>query len=99
MADQFGMLVRIAVLVATMIGASLKEPGGVLWQRALASIVGLAAVACATYLSFRFAAQLIGFLGVTGTVVMLRLSAFILMCVGVQIVTTAIITVVQSIGR
>ena len=65
----------------------------------LASLVGLAAVACTTYLSFRFAAQLIGFLGATGTVVMLRLSAFILMCVGVQIITTAIITVVQSIGR
>lgn len=85
------------ISAAITIGASLKEPGVVLWQRALASVVGLAAVAFTVYLSFRFAARLIEFLGATGTVVMLRLSAFILMCVGVQIVTNAVIAVVQSI--
>src|SRR5580698_9807115 len=85
------------ISAAITIGASLKEPGGVMWQRALASLVGLAAVAFTTYLSFRFAARLIHFLGATGTVVMLRLSAFILMCVGVQIVSNAIIAVVKSV--
>jgi multiple antibiotic resistance protein len=85
------------ISAAITIGASLKEPGVVLWQRALASFVGLAAVALTVYLSFRFAARLIRFLGATGTVVMLRLSAFILMCIGVQIVTTAIISLVHSI--
>jgi multiple antibiotic resistance protein len=85
------------ISAAITIGASLKEPGVVLWQRALASLVGLAAVAFTVYLSFRFAARLIRFLGATGTVVMLRLSAFILMCVGVQIVTNAIIVVVKNI--
>jgi multiple antibiotic resistance protein len=85
------------ISAAITIGASLKEPGVVLWQRALASLVGLAAVAFTVYLSFRFAARLIRFLGATGTVVMLRLSAFILMCVGVQIVSNAIIAVVKSV--
>lgn len=85
------------ISAAITIGASLKEPGVVLWQRALASMVGLATVAFTVYLSFRFAARLIQFLGATGTVVMLRLSAFILMCVGVQIVTNAIIVVVHDI--
>jgi multiple antibiotic resistance protein len=85
------------ISAAITIGASLKEPGVVLWQRALASLVGLAAVAFTVYLSFRFAARLIQFLGATGTVVMLRLSAFILMCVGVQIVMNAIIVVVHDI--
>jgi multiple antibiotic resistance protein len=85
------------ISAAITIGASLKEPGVVLWQRALASLVGLAAVAFTVYLSLRFAARLIRFLGATGTVVLLRLSAFILMCVGVQIVTNAIIVVVRSI--
>jgi multiple antibiotic resistance protein len=84
------------ISAAITIGASLKEPGVVLWQRALASLAGLAAVAFTIYLSFRFAAQLIRLLGATGTVVMLRLSAFILMCVGVQIMTNAIIVVVQG---
>jgi multiple antibiotic resistance protein len=85
------------ISAAITIGASLKEPGVVLWQRALASLVGLAAVAFTVYFSFRFAARLIRFLGQTGTVVMLRLSAFILMCVGVQIIINAIIGVVHGL--
>jgi multiple antibiotic resistance protein len=84
------------ITAAITIGASLKEPGVILWQRALASLVGLAAVAFTVYLSFRFAAQLIRFLGTTGTLVMLRLSAFILMCVGVQIVTNGILDIVKG---
>src|ERR1700691_4924771 len=44
------------ISAAIPIGASLKEPGVVLWQRALASLVGLAAVAFTVYLRFRFAA-------------------------------------------
>ena len=87
------------ISAAITIGASLKEPGVVLWQRALASLVGLAAVAFTVFFSFRFAAQLIRFLGTTGTLVLLRLSAFILMCIGVQIITNAIIVVVQGIER
>ena len=87
------------ISAAITIGASLQEPGVVLWQRALASLAGLAAVAFTVYLSFRFAAQLIRFLGATGTVVMLRLSAFILMCVGVQIVTNGILAVVATIDH
>jgi multiple antibiotic resistance protein len=87
------------ISAAITIGASLKEPGVVLWQRALASLVGLAAVAFTVFFCFRFAAQLIRFLGTTGTLVLLRLSAFILMCVGVQIITNAIIVVIQGIER
>jgi multiple antibiotic resistance protein len=87
------------ISAAITIGASLEEPGVVMWQRALASLVGLAAVAFIVYLSFRFAARLIQFLGATGTTVMLRLSAFILMCIGVQIMTTAIIAVVKGIEQ
>lgn len=38
------------------------------------------------YLAFRYAQQLLRPLGEAGTVVFLRLSAFILLCLGVQIV-------------
>jgi multiple antibiotic resistance protein len=85
------------VSAAITIGASLQEPGVVLWQKTLASLAGLAFVAFTVYFSFRFAARLIRFLGATGTIVMLRLSAFILMCVGVEIVTKGILSVVQGI--
>jgi len=87
------------ISAAITIGASLKEPGVVLWQRALASLIGLAGVAFTVYLSFRFAAKLIHILGATGTVVMLRLSAFILMCVGVQIVINAVGPLIKELMR
>ena len=37
------------------------------------------------YLSYRFASRIISFLGDTGAAVFLRLSSFILLCVGVSI--------------
>jgi multiple antibiotic resistance protein len=49
------------------------------------------------YFSFRFEEGLIRLLGKTGTLVMMRLSAFILMCVGVQIITNGIIDVFHAV--
>jgi multiple antibiotic resistance protein len=43
------------------------------------------AVAASIYLSYRFADRVLGLLGTAGTDVVLRLSAFILLCLGVQI--------------
>jgi multiple antibiotic resistance protein len=51
----------------------------------LGAIAGLAIVSTAVYYSYRFASRLLGVLGGTGTVVMLNLSAFILLAVGVRI--------------
>jgi len=54
--------------------------------RATGGIAALVAIGIVMYLAFRFAAQLLRPLGETGSVVFLRLSAFILLCLGVQIV-------------
>jgi multiple antibiotic resistance protein len=43
------------------------------------------AIALTIYLCFRYADRLLRFMGTTGTSVVLRLSAFILLCIGVQI--------------
>jgi multiple antibiotic resistance protein len=50
-----------------------------------AAIVGLVAIAATIYVSYRFAENLERVLGKTGTNVFVRLSAFILLCIGVQI--------------
>ena len=50
-----------------------------------ADLIGVTVVAVCVYLSYRFASRLISWLGETGTNVFLRLSAFILLCVGVSI--------------
>ena len=43
-------------------------------------------VSLTVFLSYRFASRLIAYLGETGTAVFLRLSSFILLCVGVAII-------------
>ena len=55
-------------------------------SRMSGAVAGLVVVAFAVFFCFRFAQRLLRPLGETGTVVFLRLSAFILLCLGVQIV-------------
>ena len=47
--------------------------------------LGLVAVAATIYVSYRFADKLDDVLGETGSDVLVRLSAFILLCIGIQI--------------
>jgi multiple antibiotic resistance protein len=53
---------------------------------ALAGVLGLAAVALSIYVCYRFAETIISVLGERGTDVVMRLSAFILLCIGIQII-------------
>jgi multiple antibiotic resistance protein len=52
---------------------------------ALAQLVGILIVAAGVYLCYRYADRILQKLGATGTSVVVRLSAFILLCIGVQI--------------
>ena len=49
------------------------------------ALVGVIAIAVTVYLSYRFAQRLVRMLGTSGTHVVIRLSAFILVCIGIQI--------------
>ena len=55
-----------------------------------ADLVGVTVIAVSVYLSYRFASKLIAWLGETGTNVFLRLSAFILICLGISILWSGI---------
>ncbi|BCL75932.1 UPF0056 membrane protein [Jeongeupia sp. HS-3] len=75
------------ITVAITLGAGLKGPG--LLHRLdmpIASIIATALVAYSLYFCYRYAERIMRLLGSTGTIVFLRLSAFILFCLGVQIV-------------
>ncbi|HTH98588.1 MAG TPA: MarC family protein [Stellaceae bacterium] len=61
------------------------------------AVVGLAAVALAIYLSYRFADWIERVLGRTGTNVLVRLSAFILLCIGLQILWNGTLALLQSV--
>jgi len=48
--------------------------------------MGLLAVAATIYVCYRFASNIVSVLGERGTSVMMRLSAFLLFCIGIQII-------------
>ncbi|MEH3085649.1 MAG: NAAT family transporter [Xylophilus ampelinus] len=74
-------------LAATItVGVSLSDPSLALGlARTAGAVAGLGLVALTVLLCYRYAQHLLRPLGETGTVVFLRLSAFILLCLGVQI--------------
>jgi multiple antibiotic resistance protein len=55
---------------------------------AIGALLGLIAIAACIYIAYRFADRLARMLGTTGLDVMVRLSSFILMCIGIEIIWT-----------
>jgi len=53
---------------------------------AAGALVGLVAIALSIYVAYRFAANVAKVLGASGVDVLVRLSAFILMCIGIEII-------------
>src|SRR6202451_4605916 len=53
---------------------------------AVGAFAGVVAIAITIYISYRFAESFARILGATGLEVLVRLSAFILMCIGIEIV-------------
>jgi multiple antibiotic resistance protein len=54
--------------------------------RAAGALAGLVAIAASIYVAYRFAANIARILGASGVDVLVRLSAFILMCIGIEII-------------
>src|SRR6202021_2303130 len=76
-----------AISVALTIGS--HRPRGEFNSHAMliwgSALVGLLAITLSVYVSFRFAVSLVRSLGQGGVNVLIRLSAFILVCIGIQI--------------
>jgi len=76
-----------SIAVAITIGSQRPQVG--LTDLALlggAATVGLIAISATIYVCYRFAEETVGVLGEQGTNVVIRLSAFILVCIGIEIV-------------
>ncbi len=77
--------------VAITIGSRKPETDVHLTELALHAIgalAGVVAIAITIYIAYRFAENFARLLGETGLEVMVRLSAFILMCIGIEIIWT-----------
>lgn len=76
-----------SIAAAITVGVSLQDDRLLLsLARMGGGVLALLAVGVLLYLAFRYAQRLLRPLGEAGTVIFLRLSAFILLCLGVQIV-------------
>jgi multiple antibiotic resistance protein len=72
--------------VAITVGANATHKYGMHLWIIVAALLAMALIAATIFFCYRFADWLAGVLGETGTTVVIRLSAFLLLCIGVQIV-------------
>ena len=76
---------------ALTVGVTLHDSSPAISATKLAgALPGIAVASFVVYLCLRFASQFLYKLGTNGTAVVMRLSAFILLCLGVQIVWTGL---------
>jgi multiple antibiotic resistance protein len=76
-----------SISVAITLGSQRPKTEGLEHMALLmtGAVAGTLAMALSVYLSYRFAQRLVSLLGPHGTQVVVRLSAFILLCIGIQI--------------
>jgi multiple antibiotic resistance protein len=81
-----------SISVAIALGSDRPKAAGLshLALLGLAALAGVAAICLTVYLSYRFAERIVALLGPSGTNVVVRLSAFILVCIGLQIAWSGI---------
>lgn len=73
------------ISIAITIGAHYPQSVRSLLLDGTADVLGAALIAITVFVCYRYADRLLRVLGETGTSVLIRLSAFILLCIGVQI--------------
>ncbi len=83
--------------VAIAVGAGQSQGSEPRWILLLAVFLGCATIAVTIYLTYRFAEPLARLLGDTAMDVVTRLSAFILVCIGVQIVWNGVSALARTI--
>ena len=76
------------ISVAITIGAHHPQSVRSLVVHGAADVIGAALIAATVFVCYRYADRMLRHLGETGTSVLIRLSAFILLCIGVQIFWT-----------
>jgi multiple antibiotic resistance protein len=86
-----------SVSVAITLGARAPSSGSRTLGELVAALIGVLIVSMTVFLSYRFSSRLIAYLGETGTVVFLRLSSFILLCVGVAIIWSGVVDLVKPL--
>ena len=86
-----------SISVAIAVGANRAHATAAAWTLPAASALGCAAIALAIYLMYRFAEPIGRTLGDTTMDIIIRLSSFLLLCIGVQIVWNGMSALLRSL--
>ncbi len=86
-----------SISIAITLGANSTHRYGVHVLVIVASIVAMGLIALSIFLCYGFSDRLARVLGETGMTVFIRLSSFLLVCIGVQIIWNGISTLLSSI--
>jgi len=74
------------ISIAITLGARVKQEGGPIWERGyISALLGMLALCVLVWVCYSRADRLVKMLGKSGTQILTRLSAFILLAIGVQI--------------
>ena len=91
-----------SIAVAIALGAQRPqqiEGTGRVALLVVGAVIGLAAIAATVFFCYRFADGMVKVLGPNGINVLIRLSAFILLCIGIQIIWSGCSGLIAEVGR
>jgi multiple antibiotic resistance protein len=86
-----------SISVSITLGANTPRAGAAGWALSVSMVVGVALIALSIYFCYRYAETISRVLGRTGTSVFLRLSAFISLCIGVQITWNGLVALIRPL--
>jgi multiple antibiotic resistance protein len=86
-----------SISVAIAVGANQSEGSQWRWSLIAGMLIGSAVIAASIYLSYRFAERIGRALGDSAMNVIIRLSSFILVCIGVQILWNGLSTLLRTV--
>jgi len=86
-----------SISIAITLGANATEHHGVNFLAILAAIAGSVLLAVSIFLCYAFADRLARILGTTGMTVIMQLSSFLLVCIGVQILWNGASALLSSV--
>jgi multiple antibiotic resistance protein len=91
--------ISVAVTLGAHLTAELHASSFLSPRVLIAAFVGIALVCIIIYICYRYANAAERLLGSSGTMIVLRLSAFILLCIGVQIICTGVADYLVDINK
>jgi multiple antibiotic resistance protein len=87
-----------SITVAITVGANRPEGAELRWPLVVGTLLGSAIISASIYLSYRFAERIGRTLGDSAMNVVIRLSSFILICIGVQILWNGLSTLLRTLA-